>query len=504
MLKIMDECGADFLILENCDACAFLHNNCTQLAVLTGFAGSAGEAVMSADGHIYLFVDPRYHIQADVQASDDVEIVKVPAGSTFLNSIKEIIPKSAKIIMDIDILYAKFQKFAQNFALVDVVELPKGKNVYANGAGKCAQWQVPLEISGVSEEEKIAKIRKFIAKKGAKSLFVSGLEDIAYLTNRRGCDFEFSSVYKTDKMLIECAGADIDSEGGATKGATLFDPNTTTVRDFRMLKNPVALKKNPIQEMMSIKNNSELTHMKSCFSRLDKALTEFKAQIRPGLCEFELKEIFEREAFNAGAKSIAFKTILAIGENSASIHYSSYDKEKRLKNGDLVLIDCGAYYEGGYATDITRVFVCGEPNGKSAREQKKVYTLVLKAFLMAYNCEAALAAEVDKAAREFLNETAPKGFAFSHSLGHGIGISVHQSPPTLSSKSKGRLKKGMVFSIEPGLYCEGKFGVRLENCVYIDKNGKKQTLSHFEFERKLIDEKMLNKYEKEWLKEWLN
>ena len=86
----------------------------------------------------------------------------------------------------------------------------------------------------------------------------------------------------------------------------------------------------------------------------------------------------KKELIKKGAKCTSFKTILAIGENSSSIHYSNYDKNKILKEGDIILLDCGGYYEGGYATDITRVFFC---KGKMSDKVKEIYTAVLKAQL---------------------------------------------------------------------------------------------------------------------------
>ena len=94
-----------------------------------------------------------------------------------------------------------------------------------------------------------------------------------------------------------------------------------------------------------------------------------------------------------------------------------------------------------------------------------------------------------------------KGFYFPHGLGHGIGIPVHQAPPTLSNKIKTKLKNGNVFTIEPGLYKENKFGVRLENTVYL-KDNKKISLSHFPYEEELINYDMLNNKEKKWLQNW--
>lgn len=517
LLAILHKLEADFLILENCDPFAFLHNNSSQLAALTAFCGTAGEAILAKSGEIFLFVDSRYHIQAEKQAKG-ATVIKVPMGETFIAAIKKIIPKSAKIILDCDISLSKFQKFKKVFPNILTTELPKQQlKLNYNAPLK----EIAQDISGESFENKILKLKKIIAKKNAGGFFVTGLEEIAYLTNLRGVDFECFSgfaakmfvgekviLFTNHKLPKTIVGLEVQpylnykNVLNLQNEKTLFCPSSITYCDFSLIKNPYPIKNNPIFKLMSIKNSCEIEHLKSSFSRLDKALSGFKLKIKAGLSEFELKEILENEIIKNGANALAFKTILAIGENSASIHYCTYDKKKFLKQGDLILLDCGGYYEGGYATDITRVFVCT----KASELQKKVYTTVLKAFLGAYYGKEKNCRKIDDIARSFLKTAAPKGFHFGHSLGHGLGISVHQAPPTLSSNTYKlqNLKKNMVVTIEPGLYCENKFGVRLENTVFIDKFGEKKSFSKFEFEANLINEKMLNKNEKKWLKEWQN
>ena len=142
-------------------------------------------------------------------------------------------------------------------------------------------------------------------------------------------------------------------------------------------------------------------------------------------------------------------------------------------------------------------------------KQKEIYTAVLKAFLNCYHSEAKSGEQMDKIARKILKPYEKQGFLFPHALGHGIGIPVHQSPPTISSYGarKFPLYNNMTHTIEPGLYCEKKphkFGVRLENTVYVTSLGKRNSFSHFEFEENLIEKKMLTKRELKWLNAWQN
>ena len=154
--------------------------------------------------------------------------------------------------------------------------------------------------------------------------------------------------------------------------------------------------------------------------------------------------------------------------------------------------------DSGLATDITRVFVKGQPSNM----QKTVYTIVLKAFLNAFYSNAKTGYELDKIAHQILDE-AVDGYAFSHGLGHGIGINVHEAPPALNQTeiAKQEFKDLMCFTIEPGLYNPKHFGIRLENSCY-KKDGKIHSFVKMGYEGKLIDFSLLTEQEIEWLREF--
>jgi Xaa-Pro aminopeptidase len=140
--------------------------------------------------------------------------------------------------------------------------------------------------------------------------------------------------------------------------------------------------------------------------------------------------------------------------------------------------------------------------------QKTFYTTVLKAFLKAFNkkiTQKTTGYSIDAAARKLLEKFKPVGFEFSHSLGHGLGINVHEAPPSLSPSvlAKIVIKPNMCFTIEPGLYKKSFGGVRLENSCYLKQEGEKLTIQSFSnmcFEAKLIDFSLLSAGEKKWLK----
>ena len=243
-----------------------------------------------------------------------------------------------------------------------------------------------------------------------------------------------------------------------------------------------------------------MNQYKKAFKKTDKALTAVRAYIEQheNISEADIEKVLRKEFKKQGAKCLSFKPIIAINQNSALAHYSKNSSEVKLKNGDLVLIDCGAYFESGLATDITRVFVKGKPS----KLQKQVYTKVLKAFLNAYKSNKNTGFELDSIAHKVLDNKI-EGFVFSHGLGHGIGINVHEAPPCLnqSETAKQPVLDNMCFTIEPGLYNSEFFGIRLENSCY-RKDGKNHSFVKMGYEGKLINLSMLTKREKEWLKEF--
>ncbi len=536
----------EFLLLKSKDDLTLEHNKNTPLFKLTGFLGTAGEAIQDSTGKITLFVDPRYHIQAEAQTKGrNVEVVKLDMKTSLTDALKSLLRKGSTLYVPSKSTkistYKTFKKELKGIEILpyDTKDEPETDAEIEN---------VPLEICGVSYDKKIEKLRRKIAgrkensdKKEGQSIFLTSLDDVSYILNLRCYDTPNTSAIRA-KMLIgpdetyifsDCAlpklkGVKVlplksmEKILKQTEGKVLIDENNITLNDFNLVKNPVALKKNPVAKMASIKNGAEIKHYKNAFKRLDDALYAFREKIKPGLSEFELKEIFEDELKNHGAIGTSFKTILAVAENSSSIHYSSWSKDKKIEPGEILLLDCGGYYEGGYATDITRVFVCppeNKTNSKTdfktknkqnvSKKVKEIYTAVLKAQLNVYFGNFTETKPMDDLARKILKSYEKQGFSFPHSLGHGVGIPVHQAPPTLTLNPKFncRLQNNMVFTIEPGLYNSTQnkrdFGIRLENTVYYDKKaGKKVSLSRFPYEEALIEKTMLTKKELNWLQAW--
>ena len=461
---------------------------------LTDFSGSTGDVLVTLED-IYLFVDGRYHIQADLEVNHDiVSVVKLQTGQTFLEELIKKIPQGETLGI-----------FAKKNSQTRVEYLEKnGINLkYFNNdpLDKVIDYDSSniVKVDGVPVEEKI----KDIDIDGA--VLITNLEEVAYLFNLRDFSKNYSSKIRGKAVILAGRARlldDIDDFVESYKGKIYVDKSTINAYDYKLIGEKVeVLSDSPIKLMKSVKTDDEINHYIEAFKRTDMAVKAIRDFIEnnDNISEYDIVEQLEKEFKRFGAKSLSFKSIVAKDKNSALAHYSKCSKDEILKDGSLVLIDCGAYYEQGLATDITRVFVKGNPS----ELQKRVYTTVLKMFLNAYNSDLKVGYDIDNLARKIYSENEIEGFVFNHGLGHGIGVSVHEYPPNLSKNemAKVEIKNNMCFTIEPGLYNEDYFGVRLENSCYM-KDGKIKSFVHMNYEKKLIDFSMLTEQEKEWLNEF--
>ena len=219
-----------------------------------------------------------------------------------------------------------------------------------------------------------------------------------------------------------------------------------------------------INDLRSIKTELEIKKMKTAQEISEYAFGEVLKEIKIGMTEKEIAAKLDYLMKKSGAIGQAFETIVLSGKNTSLPH--GVPTNKKIESGDFVLIDMGANFEG-YCSDMTRTFAV-----KSAsQEQKKVYDIVLRAQEKALSLlkSKLKAKDIDKAARDIIEKTEYKG-KFGHALGHGVGLDIHESP-TLSIKSDQILKEDMVVTLEPGIYIENKFGVRIEDMVLVKKDG---------------------------------
>lgn len=215
------------------------------------------------------------------------------------------------------------------------------------------------------------------------------------------------------------------------------------------------------------KDEEEIEKIRESSKIADEVLNELREMRQQviGMTEDELAELINQKMFEKGGEKTPFNTVASSGPNGSKPHYEH--GEKVIEEGEPVVLDFGCYKDH-YPSDQTRTIVFdGEPSEKF----KEVHEIVREAQQAAVEKvePGVKAKEVDAAARKTI-EDAGYGEEFIHRTGHGVGLDIHE-PPYINQESERELEKGMVFSIEPGIYIEGKFGVRIEDLVYVTEEG---------------------------------
>ncbi len=333
-----------------------------------------------------------------------------------------------------------------------------------------------------------AKLRKIYEETGADALFIEQDFLRAYLTGFRstdgfavvtgeGCTL-FADPRYFEAAQRQLAGSPVRVEAGsypqaleAVKGLSVLGVPFPFVsaeayralgaEGFGLVDAMPALRR-----AMMVKSEEELSLIGRACTIAEDALLSILPEIREGMQEREVAALLEYRMRQLGASGTSFETIVAFGENGSVPHHETGDRA--LCFGDAVLIDFGCKYEG-YCSDCTRTFLFGDDGRHGAF--KKAYAEVLRAHeLVKERVVAGMTGrEADEVARGSLKKAGLDGY-FTHSLGHGIGLQIHEYP-TLSPRGETVLENGMVFSDEPGVYLAGEFGIRIEDSVTL-KDGK--------------------------------
>ena len=529
----------------------YVPKNAERLAWLTGFTGSAGTAVILLEAAA-LVVDGRYALQAPEQV-DTTVITPVPLAETTVGAwIEAHLPEGACLGYDPWLHTAaavkKLQKAAENAGgsavpvdmnPVDVIwvdrPLPPSAPVRAH----------PVELAGESSEDKLARIREKLGKDKVGALVVSDPHNLAWTFNIRGGDVAhtplplgYAVIPEDGRPTVFLDPAKMTNEAGAALGAVadiagpeaLADALDRLAKDKAKIRidsatGAVALVRrveeaggsadigpDPIGLMKAVKNAAEIAGARAAHARDGAAVTRFLAwlaQEGPSerLSEIDAVEQLERLRAETGLlKDVSFPTIAGAGPNGAIVHYRvSRTTNRRLRAGELFLIDSGAQYEDG-TTDITRTVAVGEPNA----EMRDRFTRVLKghiAIARAVFPKGTSGAQIDGFARLALWEV---GLDFDHGTGHGVGsyLSVHEGPQRISKLGATALEPGMILSNEPGYYKAGAYGIRIENLVLVEPRaieGAEREMRGFEtltlapFDRTLIDVSLLTPAEIAWI-----
>ena len=501
-----------------------------RLKIISNFSGSAGFAIIFKNKN-YLFVDGRYTLQARKESGKNFKILEFP----------KFLPKNLfqNVILGFDpTLYTKLQLkyfFGKNIKLipisknlVDILKKPKNRNL-----GQ--YYSLPREIAGKSHRFKISKVSNILKKNKSDYLFISAPENVSWLLNIRGSDVPFSPITNcnclvgknrkilligkidkfknllTKKVISKNQIIDpknftnlLDNLSGKN---FIIDEKTCSVFNERLIDKKFHIKSrvDPCYLLKAKKNSAEIHNMMKSHIEDGIALTKFIFWIKnnKNLSLTELDAEKKLELLRKKSKNYlypSFNTISGSGPNGAIIHYRASDKTNRkIKSKDIFLCDSGGQYKYG-TTDVTRTICFSKPSKKI----KKLFTLVLKGHIAVATSDlnkCKKGYQLDIKARKFLKE---KGYDFKHGTGHGVGFfsNVHEGPQSISKFNKVKLVEGMVLSNEPGYYEEGKFGIRIENLLFIKKLKKKlffENLTLAPIDKDLIEYKMLTKEEKDYI-----
>lgn len=219
-----------------------------------------------------------------------------------------------------------------------------------------------------------------------------------------------------------------------------------------------------VEGLRAVKSEEEIEKIRAAVLLNEKVFQRVYPTIRPGVSEAAVTLALDTAMREMGATAPSFDTIVAFGDNAAKPH--AMPSPRILREGEIVLVDMGLVLDG-YCSDMTRIFVAGMPERLFAERFRIVRRAQLEAIRTIRT--GVTCREVDRAARRVIRE-AGYGEFFGHALGHGVGINVHEEP-RLASRSRRKLRAGMIVTVEPGIYLPGWGGIRLENMVAVRDGG---------------------------------
>lgn len=518
---------------------------------LTGFNGSAGTLVIT-EKHACLWTDSRYYIQATKQLRNTcIELFKygLPNIPDYVTYLTDVLPSGSTVGVDgFTISFEQcrnMKKKLNDFGIkidykVDIID-----DVFAprDALPNDEVIEVDPTIAGLTRMQKVDLLREQMRQNNVTHYIATALDDIAWISNLRGNDIEYNPVFYAymiisqddvnlyiDPHKITAAISHRLKEDGfklslydhfeknlssiSANSHVFFDPSTANTRIVQSLPKSVQRieGKSYIELMKSQKSFDEISHMYSSLVRDGIALVRFLHWLDENVGKQRITEIdaaqklIDLRSEHSLYISESFEPISAYGSNSAIVHYSpSMEGCADLNPEGFLLFDTGAQYADG-TTDITRTI----PLGPISEEAKKDYTLVLKGHISLATAvfpEGTRGVQLDTLARQALWQA---GEDYGHGTGHGVGycLNVHEGPQRIAKNDNGvALRVGMITSNEPGVYREGKHGIRIENLVVCEpacetefgKFLKFRTLTLCPIDTRPIVVDMLTDDEKKWL-----
>jgi len=531
--KILVNKNLDGYIVPKNDKFFTEYSKISNLELVSKFNGSAGFAIILKNKN-YLFVDGRYTIQAKKQSGKNFKILEIPL--IWPKNIFDSYKNKLNIGFDPKLFtYNSLKYYFSNTCNLmpineDLFSLKKKRSSILNEF-----YKLDEKVAGESSKSKVNKVVKILNKKKIDYFFISAGENVCWLLNIRGKDlpnspiancniilakdkkiYFFSKLGKISKIKKKFINQKVffyDEEKlfeilkSIKKGNFGIDGKTCSIFNEEIIKSNFIIKERSdfIYYLKSIKNKVEIKNMINAHIEDGVALTKFLYWIKNikklNLTEQQIEKKLENyRKQNKNYLYPSFDTIAGSGPNGAIIHYrSNKNSNRKINKNDLLLLDSGGQYKWG-TTDVTRT-ICFS---KVSKNIKEIFTRVLKGHIAVAQSNINFdktGHNIDKKARLSLNKI---GLNYRHGTGHGVGffLNVHEGPQSLSKNNYIKLTEGMIVSNEPGYYLENKFGIRIENLVFIKKVNNKLRFENLTFapiDKDLIDEKMLNNNEKNYL-----
>ena len=491
---------------------------------ISGFNGSAGTAVVTMTSAA-LWTDSRYFIAAEEQLRGtefQLMKLKMPGTPTIAEWIGKECGAGSEVGLDGMVNSANEVK-----ELIADLRQQGGITLRTNLDPLAQIWTdrpvipehvveiFPLQYAGESCHEKIARIRQALRQKHADGMLMSALDDIAWTLNLRGTDVHCNPVFVSYLLIssknvtlyinkvkltpevetyLKAEGVEVAPYEDVAKGLKayfeyniLLDPNEVNYTLYKQVTREIVEVESPVKRMKTVKNATEIEGFKSAMLKDGIAMVKFLSWLKPaveagGQTEISIdKKLTSLRAEQPLYRDISFDTIAGYQAHGAIVHYeATRETDIPLKPEGFLLLDSGAQYLDG-TTDITRTIALGP----LTEEQKRIYTLVLKGHIQIELCKfpsGASGTQIDILAREAMWR---EGLNYLHGTGHGVGtyLNVHEGPHQFRMEWKpAPLVAGMTITDEPGIYLEGKFGVRIENTLLITPYKQTQFGEFLQFE----------------------
>ncbi|WP_132995060.1 aminopeptidase P family protein [Sporanaerobacter acetigenes] len=551
--SLMKERGIDAYIIPTYDPhqSEYVGDHWKTRVWISGFTGSAGTVVITMK-EAGLWTDGRYFIQAANQIKDsEIKLFKmgIPGVPSYMEWLKENSTEGSSLgydgkvfpVSDVkqieDKLSSKNIKLVEDYDLVgeiwgDRPELPMDKIFIYD-----------VKYTGKNPKEKINEVREKMKKVDASYYVLGSLDDIAWVYNIRGNDVECNPVVTSYGLIsMDKAYLFVHKSKVPTEVEKYLNDNGIEVVEYdevrkyaenikensRVFIDPSRINKwlyngipssckivegrNITTDLKAVKNSVEIGNLKNSYIKDGVALVKFLYWLDQNIGKIPMSEISvteKLEDFRREQKDFvepSFDTIAGYKEHAAMMHYSATkESDYSLEKEGMLLIDSGGQYLDG-TTDITRTIVLGP----ISEEEKKDFTLTLKGHINLIKARflyGATGSNLDVLSRFPLWQ---EGLDYKCGTGHGVGyfLNVHEGPHRISpAPNTVRLEEGMVVTIEPGVYKEGKHGIRIENDVVVKKDietdsgqfMKFETISYCPIDLEGVDVELLNESEKQWL-----